>query len=310
MSNLLIRLLLLGSMLGVCACGASGGDHAEQPGFFFGSTTARVAANGLQFAEAGVVLGDIDGQVAKIRMVHFALDEQSGDIALITSDADIDFTDSNRIRIMQNGRVVVDSDDPDRSVFVAPGAFSGLVFAGNNDAILSDPNLSDRTLGFAVFGFETSPDVIAQTMGQAMYHARLTSLGAFVDGDGDVVAANAAGSGDLFLAADFDTNTIAGGVTLVLGTVDNGDIIVQDDALEIDLELNPTDISGNGFAGSLIVHDCSVDSCSSQSKIGGVFYGPDPIAVAGIAGIDVTLTDGAETGRYIGAGAFTSDFND
>ncbi|MEL6682785.1 MAG: transferrin-binding protein-like solute binding protein [Pseudomonadota bacterium] len=157
-------------------------------------------------------------------------------------------------------------------------------------AINSSVNFSD--IAYFVIGAETHPDNFEILSGSVSYSGNIEAVGVRAD---DLPRAILA-TGSVELTANFGSNTIAGNVLLTAEDID------------YDLSLGTTAITGNGFAGDLTIADCSGVSCTSDSQIGGVFFGSRANEIAGIAQLDLSSTDAdGTTSTFTGSGGFTAD---
>lgn len=282
--------------LSLAACSSSGGgDDAPDRnlGLFFGSNDPEQARNGFDYADADTVLSDLEGQTFTVRVVRATVDEETGEVRQETTDEILEFQDSENLTITLDGKVlnIVDGEAPadDGDVFTLREARTGRAVRA---FVLEkgEPNPFEGIefeIGSSSFliGAETNPEQIPDS-GSVNYSdsfsinpvaGRQEALNVFVS-----------------LDADFGSSAISGDV----------DLRGADFRPLFDLELAPTEIIGNGFAGDLT---CSTANCTSNSEIGGVFFGDEAAEIGGLINLDVTTTDSiGGTTNLIGTGAFVA----
>ena len=144
-------------------------------------------------------------------------------------------------------------------------------------------------------GFATMPDTIADMTGSATYAGEFGGFGPARDGDDELVDLEQPVDGDLELAISFDDNTLSGEIT-------NGRSEVFGDFTGT---LAETEISGNAFETTFDV-TCADFACSSDSEIGGAFYGAAAEEAAGVMIFDVTGTAGETALRHTAAAGFVT----
>jgi len=282
--------------LSSAACSNGGGDDAPERnlGLFFGSTDPEQARNGFDYADADTELSDLEGQTFTVRVVRATVDEETGEVRQETTDEIVEFQDSENLTITLDGEVlnIVDGEAPadDGDVFILREAGTGsavraFVLEKEEPDPFGDFGVGIGSSGFLI-GAETNPEQIDALSGSVNYSnflfinpvaGRQEELVAFVS-----------------LDADFGSSTIS------------GDVEFENDVTGplFDLELAPTAIIGNGFAGDLT---CSTANCTSDSKIGGVFFGNNGAEIGGLIDLDVTTTDSIGfTTNLIGSGAFVA----
>jgi hypothetical protein len=152
--------------------------------------------------------------------------------------------------------------------------------------------------GFYVIGFETDPDTIAaRTDVSASYEGAYEGYGQALDLAGDIVKEEVDTSGSMILSVDFSAGTVSGSMDGIISGLTSYTATIAE-----------TDIIGNGFASTLSV-DCAAGvTCSSNSQIGGAFYGPNGEDLSGVMVIDETIVnpDTAVSFQYIGAAGFVT----
>jgi hypothetical protein len=317
-------------LLALAACGSSSsGPSSSSPDpapegppevtrltLNIGTTSTENSANGLSFA-AGDLFDVEDGfEGATVRLVRFISDNETGETFLqiteetitVTSfdDGDLSGTltfngeeitfldgqatlpDGTRIDIFEN-------TSGDWSATISPYSY---VYDDNEGEILA-PGLN--TEGSFAVGFETNPGDMPTTSGTTQYRGGFNGYSTLLDLDGNVIENEVQFEGQAIINADFSDSRISGSLTFDTFADDADDIFVE-------LELQEADIVGNGFATTAnVVNGCVAVSCSSDTEIGGAFFGPNADETSGAAGVDYTETYGDGEGvRLVGAGGFTA----
>lgn len=297
-------LTLTGALLTLAAC--SGGDVAQPPGFFFGSNDPDTGGNGLGYADDASQLNDLDGQTSKLRMVRYVRDPNTGAARFLTSDDVLEQIDSENFTVTFADETITFVE---REAFRADGSsIRSRTLDGNFAQVLefnsgaSVNPVNEETVGYTIVGFETNPAEIASTTGRVFYAGTSFYAGTVSDLDGNVLDDGFRGSTSAFFEADFGSGNITGSYTIDL----EDETSVSREVFE--LELAPTAIIGNGFAGDLTVANCGAGfTCTSASEIGGVFYGPEADNIGGIVGFDITKQNANGDGiAVIGAGGFVA----
>ncbi|MEM9788537.1 MAG: transferrin-binding protein-like solute binding protein [Pseudomonadota bacterium] len=292
---------VIGLSTAACSSGGGGGDDVPERnlGLFFGSTDPAQARNGFAYADADTNLADLEGQTFTVRVVRATVDEETGEVRRETTDEVVEFQDEDNLTITLDGEVLNIVED---RLIADNGDVFTLRESGGGSAVqafvlekrepdtdpFGDVGVSLGSSSFLI-GAETNPDQIAALSGSVTYK------------DGFVINPVVGGPNALqalvTLEADFGSSTISGDVELA----QNGT------GLEVGLELAPTAITGNGFAGDLTVGFCGEASCTSDSAIGGVFFGDEGTEIGGLIDLDVTTTDAdGVTTDLIGSGAFVA----
>ncbi|MEJ6404268.1 hypothetical protein [Yoonia sp. 2307UL14-13] len=270
------------TVLALSACGGSGGGGgAGGPGdLFFGSTTATASGNGLQFANFGGSAADLDGQTVNIRLPRTIVRDAPGETEKGVFDGVITFDDGQTLVV--DGETLVftggtatraDGSEVRINTFSTGFGFEPQVFR-----VLADGERGGRAgeIEFAHFiiGAETVPDAIPELTGSVSYTGNVFGL-LSVRGIADASEV----SGTINLTATFDGGQVSGDAALSSG------------GATFDFELTPVGITGNGFVGDLNVTACSTGPCTSDSQIGGVFFGRTAGTIGGILDLDLTLED-------------------
>ena len=151
---------------------------------------------------------------------------------------------------------------------------------GNSDVVdgyyLRVVEDGDFTESLFVAGFDTDPTVISAASGSATYR-------------GDVEfnmyrnQLNADGKGRFLIVADFDGQTISGDLAVQvdgIGHDGNADVDIIPTGL-INLSLEPTPITQNGFSGTIVVADGELNGTLNSGSYDGRFFGAAGEAVGG-----------------------------
>ncbi|MEO0903807.1 MAG: transferrin-binding protein-like solute binding protein, partial [Pseudomonadota bacterium] len=141
-----------------------------------------------------------------------------------------------------------------------------------------------------IVGAETNPDAIPLLPGTVLYTGGVRGL---LFNEAGSAGASGALSGTVQLSVAFGAGTVS------------GDVFLNTDGPNVTLELAPTDITGNGFAGDLTIVSCTIGTCTSNSEIGGVFMGEFAESIGGILDLDIGVTDSeGNTSDLVGNGGF------
>ncbi|MDX8353130.1 transferrin-binding protein-like solute binding protein [Cognatiyoonia sp. IB215182] len=285
---------VIGLSFAACSSGDGGDDLPERDlGLFFGSTDPQQARNGVDYADATTELSDLEGQTFTVRVVRVTEDEETGEVRQETTDEIVNFQDEENLTITLDVATlnIVDGEAPadDGDVFTLRrregSSVQGFVLEKR------DPDAITINIGTSSFliGAETNPDQIDALTGSVTYTAPLQI--------NPVVGNRNSLRGDVTLEANFASSTVSGDVTLAqVGT-----------GVEVGLDLAPAAITGNGFAGDLTIGTCSEASCTSDSEIGGVFFGNNGAEIGGLINLDVTISDAdGTTTDLIGTDAFVA----
>ncbi len=294
--------------------GGGGNDApADPPALLFGSTDPAASRSGLDYADGTQDVDDLTDQTHTVRVTRTVTNTVTGEVREITTDEVVTLGAPDANGRVQDFTITLDGETlafVDREFVRADGARiqgqerSGAVnlpatdfvsaFRVTDNGLIFGLNGDEITNAFSVTGFETDPNVIAMNTGAVTYTGGVDGLndnngGGFFDGT-------------FILNASFADSTVDGAFALTSFDTAFGEG-------SVDLDLAPTSITGNGFAGDLTVGDCSFDACTSASEIGGVFYGPNAEEVGGIMSVDITVTDGGVSDQVNGTGAFAGAAN-
>ncbi len=292
--------------LAACSSGGGGNDAPQRNALNFGTTDANASANGLDFADATSTVTDVNGQTVTVRMVRHVTDAQTGQAVLQITNETISIEDIDEqtltatiggetIAFVDGAGTRLDGSDINVDEYLA-GDFSQI------NSLFGYPDEGEQTEGVFAIGFETNPEIIQALAGQATYTGAIQGFGTEISNNGESFVEEAFFEGDVEIVADFGTQLISGSTSIVLQNSDTA----------FDFDIAETAITGNGFGTDLTLVSCSDGfTCSSNSDIGGVFFGPNGQELSGIAGLDLSATDGdGNTLDYIGAGGFVTEQGD
>ncbi len=295
------RLLSVSVVAGLAACSSGGGgdDAPQRSAFNFGTTDANASANGLDFADAASTLTDVDGQTVTVRMVRHVTDAETGEAVLqVTNETiSIENLDDETLIATIGGETISFVDGAGvradgSGIFVSEfgtGEFSEV------NSLFGYPDEGEQTEGLFVVGLETNPEVVQALAGQVIYTGFIEGYGTETTNDGEPFVSEAFFDGSIEIAADFATQQISGSSSIALSA-----------GTEFEFDVADAAITGNGFGADLTLVSCSDGlTCTSNSDIGGVFFGPNGEELAGIAGLDLSTIDAdGNTLDYVAAGGF------
>lgn len=306
-------ILLMTSLSVLAACssgGGSGADTADQPGLFFGSTESDVAANGQPFAKPGDPVSVLATKDVKIRLLQDASRDAAGGDGVTLTNEVINLSTPTNFTVTIDGQEISFVDGqaigPNGEVYRGQLTFDGVT--GRISAFEDVEGTVGETYR-AVFGLETNPATIDALTGQVTYVTDLNASGVVSPAQNNLTAASLFGS--LSLTADFGTGIVNGqGDGSIVVSDGSTDITPAFGVAELDFAVAPGAIQGNGFVADLNVTSCGNGAnCSSNSQIGGVFFGADAQEVAGLATLDITVTDAnGDAFTFEGGGDF-GDFD-
>ncbi len=299
-------LLVKASASAACSFGlaACGGGSIEVP------FSPAPVNNGLPFAEAGQTLDDFTDQSADVTIVRHLLDYASGSPKIVVERGLLEVTrfdgsgplpsvdPTMTIRIGGETLDFVDGRATDSkgklwSAYIdTTGEVSGT--AGFYHYDYGSGTSAFDTEGVFAFGFQTDPEELQARSLTAGYEGNWFGYGVVTDGADGIIANEAIGGGTLVLTADFDLMSIGGGLT---GSYDSFG--------RVDGTIADVPIGGNSFAGGFDI-DCGTgSSCTSNSIIGGAFFGQDGVEISGAIGFDERRSGSGETRRLVSSAGFT-----
>lgn len=311
MTILATKLLMIGSMTILTACaGSGGGDENEPLGLSFGSTDPAASRSGLDYADGTQSLTDLEEQSHTVRVVRTIKNLTKGEAQRRISDEVLTITQGGNgddFTITLDGEVLtfVDSvtlraSDQSSIDGFTPTGFSGLRNASIFQLAAVEGNSgreNELMSGFLVTCFETSPDAVMHIAGSTIYTGAVRGRT-----DPDNFGGNF--EGDFTLAANFDDNMVDGEIGLRSFDTELG-------IGDLNFDIAPAQITGNGFAGDLTLTGCTFATCTANGEIVGVFYGQNADEVAGLLSLDVAITNRAgentQTNAVAAFGGFDPD---
>ena len=133
-----------------------------------------------------------------------------------------------------------------------------------------------------------------------------------LDGNGNVLQDGVDLYGETIIFADFEDNSIGGELFFTTGGREGVNVPFNVSAT---LLIDEADIVGNGFSTTASAEEFCNDGlvCSSNTIIGGAFFGPNGEEVSGLVGLDYTETEDLPDGdsiQVIGAGGYVATQNE
>ncbi|MGI9395049.1 MAG: transferrin-binding protein-like solute binding protein [Boseongicola sp.] len=282
--------------------------------FFIGAETPEAAANGLEFADGTQSIADAEAREIQIKLARFVRDPTTGETRIVLSDETVTlpvtFTDygDRDIAVTLDGETLtfVDGEatlSSGQSLWsymnykmVHSGTGAIYTYGQYNEGI-DDPLDME---GFFAFGFETNPNQIATLSGSATYTGSYFGYVQTFDLDGSLTASGLRTIGAINMETDFSEAHVSGRLT--------GWIDPDGDDTEYELIFLGAPIVGNGFVGSADITCPAGASCTSETYVGGAFFGENGAEISGVIGIDETVAGpGDDQGyQFVGAAGFSS----
>ncbi|MEM9972156.1 MAG: transferrin-binding protein-like solute binding protein [Pseudomonadota bacterium] len=293
------------------------------PAFFIGSEAMGESANGLPLADGSQTLSDVESQNLTVRLVRFERDASSGVTRLIATDETVTLS-SDFTRFPGDGEVVsADKYDVTITIDGQPvkiengvGALpsgqrvwsylnyrlvnsgTGAIYTGGRfDGNAVDPIDME---GFYTFGFESDPSTIAAMTDSATYRGSFFGYSQTFDSTGNLLQEEVRTRGAVTLEAEFARSRVSGRLETFLEAPDES----EDDAF-YELIFLAAPITGNGFVGVADITCPTGNSCTSNTSVGGAFYGPKGEEVSGVIALDETVT-GPDGQRIVGTAGFST----
>ncbi|MGI9391259.1 MAG: transferrin-binding protein-like solute binding protein [Boseongicola sp.] len=314
---MLNKVILAGIILfAVSACGgvAIAPSRPGNPQFFIGSETAEAAANGLEFSDGTQTVADVETRDIQVKFARFVRDPTTGEARIVLSDEmvtlPVTFTEYNDRDIVMtldgetltfvDGEATLSSGQSLWSYMNYKMAHSGTgaVYSyGQYNEAIDDPFDME---GFFAFGFETDPNEIAALSGTATYTGSYFGYVQTFDLGGSLTASELRTIGAINLESDFSQANVSGRLT--------GWIDPASDNTEYELIFLGAPIVGNGFVGSADITCPAGASCTSETYVGGAFFGQNGAEISGVVGIDETVVEPGDNEGYqiVGAAGFSS----
>ncbi|SFS12004.1 transferrin-binding protein-like solute binding protein [Yoonia litorea] len=305
----------IGISLAACGGGGGGGgstepDVVEITALNIGSTSGVAAQTGLPFAD-GTAQSIPANTPLTIRLARFETDHASGQTRLIVStetytkaagsnllNADVeiegatvtlvyDSAEDESFGSLSNGQEL-------GAYINASGQFVSLI---NVFTYEDPPDDGFDSEGTFAAGFETDPSSLPTFAGTTDYTGTLLGFANVVDQNGNLIEQEVLLTGDAAIAVRFADGRVGGSVdTQATGLA----LTYLDDVLV----LTETDIAGNGFStDASTLQNCG--GCTSESLVGGAFFGANAEELGGILALDVT--NAAGTQQVIGVGGFIAE---
>ena len=294
--------------VGLAGCGVSYPSRPIDSAYLNG-------ANGLEYAEAGLALSDIEEQTISVTVARFLRDSEGNDTVVVISDEvatlPVGFTayEARDMVITLDGETLTFVDgqatlESGQTVWgylnyaLAHSATGGLYTYGKY-ASPSEGEAID-TEGFFAIGFQTNPDDILVLSGDATYRGSYFGYGQLLDADGGLLNDELETNGAITIEVDFKSASASGQL--------NGFFDPKDERDQYSMIFVNAAINGNGFAAAPdMICEAGAD-CKSATSLGAVFYGDAGAELSGVIGFDETivLTDTDTTTRFIGAAGFSS----
>ena len=304
------------ALLALSACsGASiAPSRTADPIFFIGTAWSDASANGLEFADGAQTVGDAEGREMQVKLARFVRDPSTGTTLIVISDetvtvpvtftnygdTDIIMTLDGQTLAFVDGDATLPSGQIVQSYMNYRLTHSGTgaiySYAKSNEGI-DDPIDME---GFFAIGFETNPDEIAALSGSATYTGSYFGYVQTYDLDGTLTADELQTIGAINMEADFSQASVSGRLT--------GWIDPTGDNTAYELIFLGAPFLGNGFVGSADMTCPEGANCSSDTHVGGAFYGQNGAEISGVIGFDETIAgpDDGEGAQFIGVAGFSS----
>ena len=276
----------------------------------------QISANGLQYADNALVLSDIEEQSISVTVARFLREGGAEDTVIVVSEEEVILPESFTA---YDARDIVLTLDGETLTFVGGRAtlesgqniWGYLNYALEHSATggfytygkYSTPTEGEAidTEGYFAFGFQTDPDEIAVLTTSPTYRGSYFGFGQLVDGEGAVVNGELETTGEITIEADFSRSQISGQL--------NGSYDPDEAKTPYSMIFIEADIVGNGFVAAPDMICASGATCTSNTSLGGTFFGPDGVEISGVIGFDETTQVGGNITRFVGAAGFSSTRN-
>ncbi len=300
--------------ISACSGVSVGPSRPGDPAFFIGAVSAEASANGLEFADGSQSIADTEEREMQIKLARFVRDPATGEARIVVSDETvtipITFTEyGDRDIVMSFDGQALTFVDGEATLASGQSLWSymnfklahsgtGAVYTyGQYNEGVDDPFDME---GYFAIGFETDPNEIAALSGLATYSGSYFGYVQTFDLEGSLTASEQRTIGAVNLETDFSQARVSGRLT--------GWIDPAGDNTEYELIFLGAPIVGNGFVGSADITCPDGSSCSSDTYVGGAFFGENGAEVSGVIGFDETVAgpgDG-EGYQFVGAAGFSS----
>lgn len=315
--------LIATSALALTACGggSSGSGGPDSSVLFFGAPTAGESGNGLAFADGSLEYTDVGGETLKIKVARYLTDYETGNTTIVISDETVSFdpgegtTDEMTITIGDltldfSSGSATDANGRGWDSYIARSLTAsavGVAYSYSYDGSEEEVGALD-TEAFFAFGYETDPAEIAALMTEAFYSGEWTSYAGVLDEEGTLIGSEVFGSGTIDFIVDFEGSSVGGSIEGTFNGETDDDVIIFED-FDVDGTIAEADIIRNGFTSTIELACPDGSTCSSDSIIGGTFFGQDGAELSGVFAFD-EYRENNETGdgvQYLGGGGFVSE---
>lgn len=291
------------SLLALSACGgSSGGSSLHSNPFVLGP---GAEGSGLPFAAAGTAedLSNLGaGDSMKVMLVRYQNVQGEDTMEIISSEETVTLVDDGAggfdAEMTFNGETVtftLISTDPingvgtlasgsDISINQLRGATSSRAIGIYSYEFAKGTPVDGglNTEGQFVVGYVTDPATIEMQTGAARYAATFSGFGGVIDSNAVGVQHGGSLDGEIVFEVSFDDQTISSSIPSGAHT-NFGNFTGT---------MEKQDISSGQFTGDIDITCASFD-CTSNSQIGGRFFGPEGEELSGMIMFDVTATDTA-----------------
>ena len=287
--------------VGLAGCGVSYPSRPIDSAYLIGpsrpvDSAYLIGANGLEYAEAGLALSDIEDQKISVTVARFLRDSQGNDTVVVISDEvvilPVGFTayEARDMVITLDGETLTFVDgqatlESGQTVWgylnyaLAHSATGGLYTYGKY-ASPSEGEAID-TEGFFAIGFQTNPDDIVVLSRDATYLGSYYGYGQLLDADGGVLNDELETIGAITIEVDFKSASASGQL--------NGFFDPKDERDPYSMIFVDATIDGNGFAAAPDMICEAGAHCKSATSLGAVFYGDAGAELSGVIGFDETI---------------------
>jgi len=314
---MLYKLIFSGiALLSISACSSASiaPSRPGNPEFFIGAGSADASANGLEFGDGTQTIADVEERELQVKLARFVRDPATGEARIVLSDEtvtlpvtfteygdrDIVMTLDGETLAFVDGEATLSSGQSLWSYmnFKQDHSGTGAIYTyGRYNEAVDDPFDME---GFFSIGFETNPDEIADLSGSATYTGSYFGYVQTFDLNGSLTASELRTIGAINMETDFSQAHVSGRLT--------GWIDPAGDNSEYELIFLGAPIVGNGFVGSADITCPSGASCTSDTYVGGAFYGQNGAEISGVIGFDEAVAGPGigEGYQFVGAAGFSS----
>lgn len=259
-------------LLGVAACGGSGGSGNPTPTVEPAPVVDPISNSGFATASSAVVTGESFDAQNTFRLLgdsvgNIVIDQQDVEYSIAEDGSNVTVVVAGETYVLTptlSGYGLVDGSNQITATRIyapTPAAEIVDVFA------VIDNELND---GSFVIGFDTDPAQVAAQTGTAQMQGEIfvTARNGF---------GRAFGAGDVTLDVNFNDNTVSGDFNIQ----DDSDFNSTFSIPTTSFELEETDIVGNGFSGDISLTSGNIDGTIARADYNGRFYGANAVAAGG-----------------------------